>query len=161
MAKPHRFPVSQNYYDNLRKRVDNALFRVYGHRSKTMTIYAMTDLEGYMAHGTIPDHGSNDTSRLIFFLFRSEIDKAMARSRAARERARLRREQKQLQKQQQQNLQQSQQQQSPASATTPSPASTATPSPVATPSHDSTVIPNPPTVRLQNRPISLNHFPTS
>lgn len=48
-------------------------------------------LDGYLAAGTMPDESVNPYVRMAFALLKPEIDKSIARSKAARERAAIRR----------------------------------------------------------------------
>lgn len=77
-------PVSRNFYSDISSRVDESL-RLSGHAEAVGETMAVIDR--YMVCGVIPDKDVANHVLLTFNLLRSEIDKALARSRRARERA--------------------------------------------------------------------------
>ena len=90
-AEPKR-PVSQKFYDDISNRVGRATQYLCDHRTQYLMI--MHIIDGYMAGGPAPDRSDGIDALMAFALVQPEIDKAMARSRRAREAAARRREAK-------------------------------------------------------------------
>ncbi len=90
-AEPKR-PVSQKFYDDISNRVGIATSYLCDHRTQYLMI--MHIIDGYMAGGPAPVRSDGIDALMTFALLRPEIDKAMARSRRAREAAARRREAK-------------------------------------------------------------------
>ncbi|WP_289760690.1 hypothetical protein [Duncaniella muris] len=77
-------PVSKNFYSTITDRVRDSL-RSVGREDAAEA--AMGCIDRYMADGTLPPGGSDTAIILVFNLLRMEIDKALQRSRRARQRA--------------------------------------------------------------------------
>ena len=80
--------VSKKFYDYIISRIHYAVAAVGGSVELCAGMTAAVDL--YLADGTLPGADARAEIMLMFALLRPEIDKAVARSRAARERARKR-----------------------------------------------------------------------
>lgn len=77
-------PVSKNFYSTITDRVRDSLRSVGREDAAEAT---MGCIDRYMADGTLPPGGSDTATILVFNLLRMEIDKALQRSRRARQRA--------------------------------------------------------------------------
>ncbi|QCD38987.1 hypothetical protein E7745_05185 [Duncaniella sp. C9] len=77
-------PVSKNFYSTITDRVRDSLRSVGREDAAEAT---MGCIDRYMADGTLPPGGSDAATILVFNLLRMEIDKALQRSRRARQRA--------------------------------------------------------------------------
>lgn len=77
-------PVSKNFYASVTDRVSESL----GLIGRTDAVEeTMACIDRYMADGTVPPSGTDTAILLTFNLLRPEIDKALQRSRRARQRA--------------------------------------------------------------------------
>lgn len=77
-------PVSKNFYASVTDRVSESL----GLIGRTDAVEeTMACIDRYMADGTVPSTGTDAAILLTFNLLRPEIDKALQRSRRARQRA--------------------------------------------------------------------------
>ncbi|WP_438589916.1 hypothetical protein [Duncaniella muris] len=77
-------PVSKNFYSTITDRVRNSLRSVGREDAAEAT---MGCIDRYMADGTLPPNDADAATILVFNLLRMEIDKALQRSRRARQRA--------------------------------------------------------------------------
>ncbi|MDE5987891.1 MAG: hypothetical protein K2H17_00690 [Duncaniella sp.] len=77
-------PVSKKFYSTITSRVRESL-RLVGREDAAEE--TMGCIDRYMADGSLPPNGSDTTVILVFNLLRMEIDKALQRSRRARQRA--------------------------------------------------------------------------
>ena len=85
-------PVSEKFYDDICKRVYEAL--KYSHDISELMARCMRMLDLYMTRGECPKKWDGVDLNMVFSLLRPEIDRAMARSKRARENAARRREAK-------------------------------------------------------------------
>lgn len=83
----NQLPVSRKFYDGIIGRIGESLASLSG-GSKACADSVRALVDGYMADGKMPGPEICDIERLAFMLLRPEIDKAMARSAAARRRSR-------------------------------------------------------------------------
>ncbi|MDE5904043.1 hypothetical protein [Duncaniella sp.] len=77
-------PVSKNFYSTITDRVRNSLRSVGREDAAEAT---MGCIDRYMADGSLPPSDADAATILVFNLLRMEIDKALQRSRRARQRA--------------------------------------------------------------------------
>lgn len=77
-------PVSKNFYASVTGRVSESLGLIGRMDAVEET---MACIDRYMADGTVPSVGTDAAILLTFSLLRAEIDKALQRSRRARQRA--------------------------------------------------------------------------
>lgn len=77
-------PVSKNFYASVTGRVRESLGLIGRTDAVEETIVC---IDRYMADGTVPQTGTDAAILLTFNLLRTEIDKALQRSRRARQRA--------------------------------------------------------------------------
>ena len=77
-------PVSKNFYTSVTDRVRESLSLIGRMDAGEET---MACIDRYMADGTVPSVGTDAAILLTFSLLRTEIDKALQRSRRARQRA--------------------------------------------------------------------------
>lgn len=77
-------PVSKNFYASVTDRVSESLGLIGRTDAVEETIAC---IDRYMADGTVPTAGTDAAILLTFNLLRTEIDKALQRSRRARQRA--------------------------------------------------------------------------
>lgn len=82
----HRLPVSQKFYNEISARIRSAFASVSP--SDALAESAICCVESYLRYGLLPSGAVVESVRLMFALLRPEIDKAMARSAAARRRRR-------------------------------------------------------------------------
>ena len=85
-AAAHRLPVSQKFYNEISARIRSAFASVSP--SDALAESAICCVESYLREGLLPSGAVVESVRLMFALLRPEIDKAMARSAAARRRRR-------------------------------------------------------------------------
>lgn len=83
LQKSH-LPVSKNFYTCVTGRVSESLGLI-GRRDAVSE--TMDCIDRYMADGTVPTADTDTAVLLTFSLLRAEIDKAILRSRRARQRA--------------------------------------------------------------------------
>lgn len=89
-----KLPVSKKVYDDIMLRIHSSLV-VLEHRPDE-ALETMEIIENYLATGITPDlQNHSEIARIVFTLLYPEIDKAIERSRRAREAAARRREAKQ------------------------------------------------------------------
>lgn len=93
-AEVFRRPVSQKFYDDISRRVAYALMAHSHHDTEQLIGGMMRMLDEYMAHGTVPTRAAGIDAVMVFALLRPEIDRAITRSKRARESAARRREAK-------------------------------------------------------------------
>lgn len=88
-------PLSKKYYKELCERVEEAIYTVVASLPYGISFYQVVNtINAYLIYGIIPDTMSSPDVRLIFHLIQPELDKAVARSKRAREAAVRRREAK-------------------------------------------------------------------
>ncbi len=85
-AAAHRLPVSQKFYNEISARIRSSFASVSP--SDALAESAICCVESYLREGLLPSGAVVESVRLMFALLRPEIDKAMARSAAARRRRR-------------------------------------------------------------------------
>ncbi|WP_304510113.1 hypothetical protein, partial [Duncaniella muris] len=85
-AAAHRLPVSQKFYNEISARIRSSFASVSP--SDALAESAICCVESYLRAGLLPSGAVVESVRLMFALLRPEIDKAMARSAAARRRRR-------------------------------------------------------------------------
>lgn len=76
-------PVSKKFYEDLRTRVADTCGLI---GKPSLFVRAMAVIDGYILENKFPGQACETEVMLIFTLLRSEIDKAMSRSAAARKR---------------------------------------------------------------------------
>lgn len=81
--------VSKKFYADIDRRVREAIYKIGCNHDAYMAVKIVIDR--YIATGVEPDLSELITVRMIFALLKSEIDKAITRSRMAKERAMARR----------------------------------------------------------------------
>ena len=89
--KKSTLPVSTKFYSEIHSRVHDSVMAVTGNRpAEAQRVFAAIDR--YITHGIAPAADADTLIVLTFSLLRPEIDKAMARSKRARQRSLRRRE---------------------------------------------------------------------
>lgn len=78
--------VSKKFYSDIRKRISDAVVGTGGTEQDVAEMTAAVDM--YLADGTVTACDAGLSLRLVFAVLQPEIDKAVERSRRARERAR-------------------------------------------------------------------------
>lgn len=85
MGKELRQCVSRKFYVDVDNRLREAAACIGGGDEMYAAMKAMIDL--YISEGVVAEEDTDASMRLVFAMLRPEIDKAMSRSRRARERA--------------------------------------------------------------------------
>lgn len=81
------FPVSEKFYTETVSRIHDS-FRSVASADSSLAEETVRVVEAYLLEGILPDETSDQAVRLMFALLKTELDKAMARSAAARSRRR-------------------------------------------------------------------------